>query len=428
MATATANQPRRIDLRSEVHKVYHDAFVNQDRWLVLYGGANSGKSWVAGQKVLVRTMMDAKSRIVCTRKVARTIKNSTYLLLTDILDRWGIRHLFAPNKTEHELIYKPNGNQILSMGLDDVEKMKSLQQPTSFWHEEPTEMTSKDLTQLDLRMRGMADTYFQNILTFNPISRTHWLKKRFIDNPKANATTLKTTYLDNEHLGAQDVYQMEQLKRDDPEMYQIYGLGDWGELTGLIYKPFIVDHYPPIYEETVYGIDFGFANPTTVIECNVWDREVYLKELFYESGYTSGQFVEWLATSGISKTACIYADSAQPDRIAEIRAAGYNVYPAAKGPGSVHAGIMFCRSIKLHTTPDNVNLNNEVATYKWRVDKDGNPIDEPVKKKDHALDAVRYALFTHWKPEPEQDRQEMVMFDTIQQMIGADPIGAFDGM
>ena len=427
MATAT-KEPRRIDLRSEVHQCFHEAWHDTNRWLVLYGGSNSGKSWFAAQKVLYRTMQPEKSRIVVTRKVARTIKNSVFLLMLDILDEWGIRSRFKINLADKELTYKHNGNQIITVGLDDVEKMKSIQRPTSFWHEEPTELSPKDLHQMNLRLRGQAETYYQHILTFNPISRMHWLKKRFFDNPSPNATIKMTTYRDNEHLGDGDIAEMDELREQDKGLYDIYGLGLWGALEGLIYKPFIVGPYPAEMEETIYGIDWGFRNPTTVIECGVADREVYLTELLYETGLSSEAFRQWLEDSGISKRACIYPDAANPGRIAEMQAWGYNVYPAYKAQGSVNDGIAFCQGLKLHSHPDNVNLNAEAETYKWREDKDGNPLDEPVKKRDHAMDAMRYAIYTHYRPVPnDQDYNEVIVFDTIKEMLGG-PIGAFDGM
>jgi phage terminase large subunit len=78
-----------------------------------------------------------------------------------------------------------------------------------------------------------------------------------------------------------------------------------------------------------------------------------------------------------------------------MQQAGYNVVPATKGQGSVGAGISFCQSLRIHSKRENVNLNSEQATYKWREDKDGMLLDEPVKFADHALDAMRYALMAH---------------------------------
>ena len=93
----------------------------------------------------------------------------------------------------------------------------------------------------------------------------------------------------------------------------------------------------------------------------------------------------------------IYADSQGAEIIEELCNAGFNVYPCKKGPGSVKAGILFTRRFKRYTNVENVNLNKEDKHYKWRMDKNGHLLDEPVKFKDDCEDAVRYPLYTHFE-------------------------------
>jgi phage terminase large subunit len=97
----------------------------------------------------------------------------------------------------------------------------------------------------------------------------------------------------------------------------------------------------------------------------------------------------------IPKDAMIYCDAAEPDRIEELQRAGYTVTPAYKGAGSVRAGIDFCQGINIYTKPDNININKESQSYSWRTTRDGSPMDEPVKLNDDAMDAMRYAIYTH---------------------------------
>jgi phage terminase large subunit len=91
----------------------------------------------------------------------------------------------------------------------------------------------------------------------------------------------------------------------------------------------------------------------------------------------------------------MYADASEPARIQEIEEAGYNIFPAEKGQGSVGAGISYCQALKTHVHPESTNIISEKQSYKWREDRNGVPLDEPVKFKDHAQDAERYAIFTH---------------------------------
>jgi len=428
MTTATA-PTRQIDLAQEINPCFYDDFYNTDRFLIEYGGSGSGKSVFAAQKTVLRTMQPERSKMVCTRKVARTIKHSVFAEIGALIRRWGLLNFFQINKSDKEFTYLPNGNEIITVGLDDVEKVKSIQGVTSFWHEEATEMTATDLIQLNLRMRGECPSYFQHILTFNPISRMHWLKKRYVDPNRDNTTVHHTTYMDNPHCDDEYAGELEDLIDIDTGFHEIYTLGLWGDLTGLVYKPFLRGPYPADFDEVIYGIDFGYNNPTALIEVGIRDRRVYLTELFYECKYTNGAFIEWMDENGIDKHRCMYGDSAHPDRIHEIALAGYNIFPAHKGQGSVQKGIDFCKTWPTYTNDNNVNLNAENETYKWRVDKDDNPMDVPVDKFNHAMDAVRYALWTHYRPSDEKPltQQAVLVYDAFQEM-GGGLIGEFDGM
>ncbi|MHA1572595.1 MAG: terminase large subunit, partial [Alphaproteobacteria bacterium] len=151
------------------------------------------------------------------------------------------------------------------------------------------------------------------------------------------------------------------------------------------------------FDETILGLDFGFNHPTALVEIGLRDKQAFLTERLYASGMTTADLIAWMDKNGISKGDPIYADAAEPDRIEELYRAGYNVLPAAKGPGSVNAGIVYCKGLAIHTRPQNKNINEENANYRWRVDKNGEALDQPEKSGDHAMDAIRYALFTHLK-------------------------------
>lgn len=183
-ATATQRKPARvIDLNREVAPAYQPLLYDKHRFLVLWGGAGSGKSWFAAQKVLLRCMEKGGHRILVTRKVAKDIERSVWALLNHWIDAWGLRRYWVKHKSFHDLTYTPNGSKIMCTGLDDEERIKSIHQVTSMWHEEPTELSEADLDQLNLRLRGVTPSYKQHILSFNPISVRHWLKRKFFDNP-----------------------------------------------------------------------------------------------------------------------------------------------------------------------------------------------------------------------------------------------------
>lgn len=214
------------------NKAYYPLYKNKKRYLVLYGGAGSGKSVFAAQKLIKRMLMEKNHKILVVRKVAKTLRNSTFSLLRETIAQWGISEVFEFNKTEMEITCK-NGNRILHAGLDDVEKIKSIHGITALWIEEASELTREDFQQLDLRLRGETGSYKQIILTFNPVAITHWLKK-FIDTGR-NVKALKTTYKDNKWIDDAYIQTIEDLKDADPYYYTVYGLGEWGILGKTIF-------------------------------------------------------------------------------------------------------------------------------------------------------------------------------------------------
>ena len=115
--------------------------------------------------------------------------------------------------------------------MDDVEKLKSIFDLTMIWIEEASELEEGDFNQLDIRLRTDFPYYLQMIITFNPISITHWLKKRFFDKPDKRATVHESTYKDNRFLTKEAIETLEAFKERDEYYYMVYCLGQWG-VTG----------------------------------------------------------------------------------------------------------------------------------------------------------------------------------------------------
>lgn len=216
---------------SVLNSCYRDLLDNESRYLILYGGAGSGKSVFAAQKLILRMLEESDHKILIVRKVAKTLRESTFSLIRGVISDWGLTHLFDVNKTDMTITCNTNGNQIIHAGLDDVEKMKSIHGITAIWIEEASEVEQQDFQQLDLRLRGFTTNYKQVIISFNPISALHWLKSVFFDKQRKGATVKHTTYLDNEFIDDDYKQVLESMKEDDPYYYQVYALGMWG-VTG----------------------------------------------------------------------------------------------------------------------------------------------------------------------------------------------------
>ena len=229
----------KIDL-SHLPEVTNDAFYplyeDKSRYLVLKGGGSSGKSVFVSQKLVFRALVewDARHKFLVIRKVKQDIRDSCFAQLVSTIRVWGFEKLFHIPEGRSSDLYlrcKANGNEFLFGGLDDVERLKSIEGITGIWVEEASELTPEDKRQLDIRMRGWSKYYKQMILSFNPISITHWLKGEFFDRPGPDTTTHESTYKDNRFLPAEDIAVLEGFKHTDPYYYQVYCLGQWG-ITG----------------------------------------------------------------------------------------------------------------------------------------------------------------------------------------------------
>lgn len=368
---------------------------NKNRYLLLYGGAGSGKSYFIAQRFLYRMLTEKKHRFLFCRKVARTLRNSMFSLMIDLINAWNLAKLFTINKSDM-LISCINGNSILFVGLDDVEKLKSIAGITGIWIEEASEVSPQDFFQLDLRLRGKTDHYKQIVLSFNPISETNWIKKEFFDKEVDNCKILKTTYLDNKFIDNDYKKMIDELKHKDEVYYSIYALGNWGVLGNVIYSNYQVKEISQDksdYEIVYNGMDFGFNDPSTLCKVGIKDNELYIFDELYLRGLTNAEFIEE-AKKKVAFDEFIVAESAMPSYIKEFKQAGFKkIRGAKKGPDSIKSGIDKIRSHKVFIHPSCVNFIREINSYAYRKDKDGNFYDEPDSNcEDHLLDALRYAM------------------------------------
>jgi len=344
--------------------------------------------------IVLRCLEDKRHKILVVRKVAKTIRFSVFALLTRIIDEWGLHQLFTVNKTEMTITCQ-NGNQIMFLGLDDVEKLKSIDAITEVWVEEASETTEDDLTQLNLRLRGIGDVAKQIFLTFNPISITHWLKKRFFDKPDGKAAITHTTYKDNRFLDAEYIAELESLKAQNEYYYDVYCLGKWGVLGTGVFSNFVIepfDYGEADLANVCAGMDFGFNHPSALERVGFKDGELYVFDELSIRGVTNTEWIGEVAKA-LPRTQAVTADSAEPGRIREFQQAGFNVAGARKGKDSVKEGIDFLKRYRIHIHATRCPmLAARLPAYQYKKDKDGNTIDEPVEVLDDEIAALRYAI------------------------------------
>lgn len=381
----TVKQKRNIKLKT--------FFEDKNRWVVSYGGAGSGKSYSAGQKLLVRLLEEENHKILVVRKVATTLRVSVFQLLKDLISDLDCYQYFKINKTDMTITNTLNNSMFLFFGLDDIEKLKSIQGITSIWIEEASECKQNDILELNRRLRGHTKYYKQIILTFNPISHLHWLKEHFFDNPHSKASIYKTTYLDNSFIDDEYKSEIEDIKNYDMQQYLVYALGEWGVMGELVYKIWrVVDDMPSEFEYEFFGMDYGFNNPSAIVHIRLIDRDLYIDEILYESQLTNNELITKLKNEHKELMNMKgFGDTAPRDNNKEFVKAGFNVSDANK---DVEKGIDFVKSFNLHVTRHSQNIQKELSLYKYKKDKDGNVTDTPAKAHDHSLDALRYATYT----------------------------------
>ena len=193
--------------KSVFNEVYLPYLHNDKRFLIFYGGAGSGKSFFVAQRYIYRMLTLDMCNILVVRAVEKTNRDSTFALLKQVINAWGLKDLFKINEGDMRIICKETGNSAIFKGVSDVENLKSITfekgMLTDVWVEEASELEKEDFEQLNVRLRGKG-VKKQITISFNPINVNHWLKKRFFDvndsREKEKIQIVHTTYKDNKFL------------------------------------------------------------------------------------------------------------------------------------------------------------------------------------------------------------------------------------
>lgn len=385
-------------------KKFNEAYLpyldNNTPMQIYFGGSASGKSYFLAQRTILDVVTKKRNYLIC-RKTARTIKRSVFNELTKAISNFKMESLFSLNKADNSLTCI-NGCQILSAGLDDTEKIKSITPSrgviTDIWIEEATETEYEDIQQLKKRLRGESNLTKRLIMSFNPIYQTHWLYKEYFGNFSGtyynndDMMILKTTYKDNHFLTEQDIFNMENEK--DEYYYNVYTLGNWGVVGRTIFKNFKVEPFDYSSFDNYYnGLDFGFASdPAAFIRVH-YDKKrkiIYIIDEFEELELTNDMLASRIKE--VIGTEYITCDSAEPKSIRELQLMGVRAKPAKKGKDSINFGIDWLKRNEIIIHPNCINFKREMELYQFQSDRNGLYINKPVDKDNHLIDALRYAM------------------------------------
>lgn len=309
--------------------------------------------------------------------------------------------IFNPDNFLAGTLYKyPNGSTIKFLGLDKEDVGKGLRSHVAYFNE-----VNKVNQETFRQMASRSDNIY---LDYNPDAEF------YVDTDiltRDDCDFVQLTFKDNECLkdGERDEilnYYKQGYNEDGTvknkywaNLWQVYGLGNIGNLIGVIFENWHeCDEIPKEAEFISYGMDFGFTNdPTTLTAVYRYNNELYLDELIYKTKLTNSDIIKELELLNVQRHEMIVADSAEPKSIEDIRRAGYRIEGAKKGADSIKNGLDTLLRHPINVTKRSTNLKSELRTYRWASDKDGKQTNVPESGNDHAIDGVRYVALNRLK-------------------------------
>jgi phage terminase large subunit len=352
----------------------------EKRIVVAQGGSRSGKTYNIIIYWIYKLLMEKNKTLSIVRKTLPSLKNSVLKDLISVLETFGIYDITKWHKMEgfYEL---PNGNIINWFSVDEPQKIRGSKRDYLYCNE-ANELSIEDWNQLIFRTESKV------ICDLNPSELSSWvydLEKR------DDCFYFKTTWRDNPFIADTIIKELESLKDKDENLYRIYNLGEKGISTTLVFNKFnTIEKIPHGAKLLGRGMDFGYNDPTVLIE--VWSRgdELYFKELMYVRNMTMQDIIYRIEQMNIEKTDYMWCDSASPQNIEELKRAKFNVKPVNKK--SILHGIDLMRRHYLFIEKSSNNILYEFGSYKWKTDRDGNLLDTPEDNNNHAIDSIRYVL------------------------------------
>jgi len=398
---------------------------SKDRIIVQEGGTSSGKTYGFAQAFISHSFNPDEAGAIFSiyRRWLPALKVSALRDFRKALEETDLVDCFIENKTERTFTNVDTGTIIEFQSLDKPQKARGPRR-RRLWMNEANEMTLEDYKQLAKRTSG------QIYIDYNPSMLNHWIYKDILNRP--DVLYLHSTYKDNRFLDDAtineieidvpvweledgekvidwDLTHIEKCRIDgtppgiliagDSYRWAVYGLGRRGAPAEAIY-PYVFksDKWPDT--PAVYGLDFGFNHPTVLVKLAIRDvapkAELHIDEVLHQSYLTIDDIISMLPGLGVTRHDTIYADGSRPEAIEEMNRAGYWVRGAEKGPGSVKAGIDFCKRHRLCFTARSELGKLQCQDYRWKKRLDDTVDDDPVKLNDDAPDAIRYGAFTQW--------------------------------
>ena len=358
--------------------------------VVNQGGTSSGKTYAILQVLFCLGFKNQKQVITV---VSQDIPNLKAGALRDALNIYEgsepIKAMIKSYNRSDRIFEYHNGTIMEFKSYSDAQDAKSGKRDYLFVNE-ANGITWDIYFELALRTRERV------FIDYNPNSN-FWVHEKVIG--QKDTQLIISDHRHNPYTPPALRDKVESLKAQDYELWKVYASGLTGKITGLVFNNWhICEDIPKDAKRIAAGLDFGYTNDETgCIEVFKQNGELWIDELLYETGLTNSDISARLKDAGLSKNTELIADSAEPKSIEELQRLGWNVKGAKKGPDSIQNSIDILKRYRINVTRRSVNLRKELDRYKWKVDRSGKTINEPVDTWNHLIDPLRYIALNKLK-------------------------------
>ena len=366
-------------IKIQTTKVFEELHNSDKRVNVFQGSSRASKTYNILIFFITKLLNEDNKTLSVVRKTLPALKGSVLRDLKEILLKFEV---FDSTKWHQADGYFELGTNIIEwFSVDDETKLRGRKRDYLFINE-ATEISYDEYVQLMLRTGDMC------VLDLNPSLWKSWIYDlEGQDDVKYNITT----YKDNPFLPQTQIEEIEKLKDRDPNLWRIFGLGQKGVPTKMVFThQQLYTDLPQGAKLLGYGIDWGYSDPSTLVRVSKLDDNIFCEELLYLRNTTIPDFIYKIKDLELNLTDDFIADSANPQAIEELRRNGINCKPVKKN--SILHGIDLLKRNNLYIHTNSRHLQEELLSYIWKTDKNGNNLDEPVDTDNHIIDGIRYVL------------------------------------
>jgi len=360
-------------------RVFEDLITTDKRICVFQGSSRASKTYNILIYWVYKLLQENNKTLTIVRKTLPALKGSILRDLKEILLMFNV---FDANKWHSVDGYFQLGTNIIEwISCDDESKLRGRKRDYLFINE-ATEISEEEYTQLILR------TSDRCIIDLNPSLWNSWIYE--LEGQEDVFYTI-VTYKDNPFLSDVQINEIEKLQYKDQNLWRVFGLGQKGVPTRVVFNhQQVIGSIPPEAKLLGYGIDYGYHDAQTLIGVYNNGDNIYVDELLYLKRTTIPDFIYKIKDLDINLKDDFIADSANPQAIEEMKRAGINIKPVAKG--TILHGIDLIKRHNLFVTSTSNNLLDELNQYVWKQDKNLKNLDEPIDDFNHCIDPIRYVL------------------------------------